>query len=395
MSRLSAGGLALGLLLAGTGGIGGVRAAEKAQQRVDPGVPLEGQRQGVAKRGPWNDAGDRSAARTRARRKAEERATKRTGRRPAPRRLIRGPQLPGPIALGGERSVRTPEPTAARPTPGAPDLAYGAFQRGYYLSAMQLALPRAEAGDPAAQTLIAELHMQGFGIARDLEAAAQWYRFAAEGGDAQAQFAYASLLLDKARRNRQVRPKAARVFMEKAAKSGHARAQFNIAQMIVADRPSYAGFEKAKPFYEAAAEAGLADAQYALATILAEGNGVPAPDEKGAREWMTRAALGGLDTAQVELGIWLVNGRGGEARPDEALEWFRRAARGGNVVAQNRLARMHAFGIGTLIDPVRAGAWHVVTKRAGYADPEMDRKYAAYTPIDRKRAVELANRWAR
>ena len=364
------------------------RASEKGQERAtDP--------QTFRKTGPWNDAGDRSAARTRARRKAEERAHRRTGRRPAPRRLIAGPALPGPIAQGGERTFETPAATADRPRLGMPDLAYGAFQRGYYLTAMQLALPRAEAGDPAAQTLIAELHMQGFGIARDLDAAAQWYRFAAEAGDAQAQFSYASLLLDRARRNRQVRPKEVRTYMERAAKQGHARAQFNIAQMLVADRPSYAGFAKAYPFYKAAAKAGLADAQYALATILADGNGVPAADETAARTWMARAAAGGLDTAQVELGIWLVNGRGGEASPKEALAWFRRAARSGNVVAQNRLARMHAFGIGTLIDPVRAGAWHVVTKRAGYTDPEMDRRYAAYKPIDKKRAIELANRWSR
>ena len=385
------------MALAGSlGPVFAVHAAQKGQERAAaPASTAPAPSETFRKGGPWNDAGDRSAARTRARRKAEERAARRTGRRPAPRRLIAGPSLRGPIAQGGERSFETPAATADRPRLGQPDLAYGAFQRGYYLTAMQLALPRAEAGDPAAQTLIAELHVQGFGIARDLDAAAQWYRFAAEAGDPQAQFAYASLLLDEARRNRQVRPKKARVIMERAAKQGHPRAQFNIAQMIVADRPSYAGFSKAHPFYEAAAKAGLADAQYALATILAEGNGVPAADETAARRWMARAAHGGLDTAQVELGIWLVNGRGGAAAPEEALAWFRRAARSGNVVAQNRLARMHAFGIGTLIDPVRAGAWHVVTKRAGYTDPEMDRRYASYEPIDKKRAIELANRWSR
>ena len=38
------------------------------------------------------------------------------------------------------------------------DDAYGAFQRGYYLTALSLALPRAEKADPAAQTLIAEIY---------------------------------------------------------------------------------------------------------------------------------------------------------------------------------------------------------------------------------------------
>src|SRR5262245_49632997 len=48
------------------------------------------------------------------------------------------------------------------------DQAYGAFQRGYFLTALALALPRAEAADPAAQTLIAELYAQGLGVGQNL-----------------------------------------------------------------------------------------------------------------------------------------------------------------------------------------------------------------------------------
>lgn len=67
------------------------------------------------------------------------------------------------------------------------DLAYGAFQRGYYLSAFKLALPRAESGEPAAQTLLAELYDRGLGVARDQKKAAIWYRFAAKTGNREAQ----------------------------------------------------------------------------------------------------------------------------------------------------------------------------------------------------------------
>ena len=49
------------------------------------------------------------------------------------------------------------------------DDAYGAFQRGYYLTALSLALPRAEDGDTAAQTLIAEIYAKGLGVAQNLE----------------------------------------------------------------------------------------------------------------------------------------------------------------------------------------------------------------------------------
>ena len=39
----------------------------------------------------------------------------------------------------------------AKPEIDATSRAFGAFQRGYYLTAMELALPRAQLGDPAAQ----------------------------------------------------------------------------------------------------------------------------------------------------------------------------------------------------------------------------------------------------
>ncbi|MEM8750885.1 MAG: tetratricopeptide repeat protein [Pseudomonadota bacterium] len=301
-----------------------------------------------------------------------------------------GPELEGPILRPGANSeADTTEPKSDRPA----DLAFGAYQRGYYLTALQLALPRAETGDPAAQTLIAELYWNGQGVARDREKAAEWYRFAADAGNSQAQFAYANILLqgkyaplDKAE---------GQAFMEKAAQAGHVRAQFNLAQLITNNRPTWAGFKQALPWYQKAAEAGLADAQYALANIHAEAKGVNFNDDELAREWLEKAAVGGFDTAQVQLGIWAANGRGGEKDEKAALIWFARAAAKNNVIAQNRLARMYAFGVGTSVDRIKAGAWHIVARRAGFNDAEMDRQFSALPKIDQTRAIELANRLSR
>ncbi|HEY4921860.1 MAG TPA: hypothetical protein VII40_17285, partial [Xanthobacteraceae bacterium] len=69
----------------------------------------------------------------------------------------------------------------ARPVPVAPatqapaanaahelDLAYGAFQRGYYLTAFAEATKRInEKGDPKSMTLIAELYANGLGVANN------------------------------------------------------------------------------------------------------------------------------------------------------------------------------------------------------------------------------------
>ena len=71
------------------------------------------------------------------------------------------------------------------------DIAYGAFQRGFYLTAFNEATKRAQQNDPAAMTLLGELYAQGLGIGRDDLKAAQWYKMAAAKGDRDAIFALA------------------------------------------------------------------------------------------------------------------------------------------------------------------------------------------------------------
>ena len=147
------------------------------------------------------------------------------------------------------------------------DEAYGAFQRGLYKTAYNLALPRAEAGDAAAQTLIAEILSRGLGVARNDAESAKWYEKAAEQGVPEAQFQYALLLLDGKYVTRD--EKAANALLQAAAEAGNRLAQFNYAQLIVQREPGPRGLERAVPYYERAAETGLADAQYAMAQVYA------------------------------------------------------------------------------------------------------------------------------
>src|SRR5271170_6050379 len=78
------------------------------------------------------------------------------------------------------------------PPPGAPgapgagelDMAYGAFQRGYFLTAFQLATERVtDKADPKSMTLLGELYAGGLAVARDDAKAAEWYKLAADRGD--------------------------------------------------------------------------------------------------------------------------------------------------------------------------------------------------------------------
>ena len=230
--------------------------------------------------------------------------------------------------------------------------AFGAFQRGYYLTAMELALPRAQLGDPAAQTLLAELFASGLGVARNMDDAAFWYKQAAENGDASAQFKYGLMLLegkyveaDKAK---------AEELMKKAADAGNAFAQFNHAQFLVSQKPGSTGLFEALPYFEKAAEQGVADAQYALAQIYRNTEGVSDEKRARARELMEKAARAGYDTAQLDYAIWLIDGVGGEKDYEAGFHWMEVAATRGNVVAQNRMAVLHINAIGTNGDPVEA-----------------------------------------
>jgi TPR repeat protein len=270
------------------------------------------------------------------------------------------------------------------------DEAYGAFQRGLYKTAYNLAITRAEAGDAAAQTLVAEILSRGLGVARNDGAAAKWYERAAEQGVPEAQFQYALLLLDGRYVTRD--DKAANALMQAAAEAGNRFAQFNYAQMLVQREPGGKGLEKAVPYYERAAATGLPDAQYAMAQVLANGVGGKLRDDKQARLLLVRAARQNYDSAQFDLGLWMADGRGGDRDMKSAFGWMKLAADGGNVAAQNRLAKFYMGGIGVDPDPILAGAWYINARRAGLNDPEMDDFLRGLTDTEMKQALERANR---
>lgn len=290
---------------------------------------------------------------------------------------------PGPLPSA---DAIDPDRFGAKPA----DAAYGAFQRGLYKTAYDLALVRAKNGDPAAQVLVAEILSRGLGVKLDAAGAAKWYQAAAERGMPEAQFQYALMLLDG--RFVQKDRKEAHALMQAAAEAGNRLAQFNFAQLLVEEDDSDAGLTRAVPYYERAAATGLADAQYAMAQIYANGVGGKARDDVQARRLLTEAALQNYDTAQFDLGGWLLDGRGGKRDLEAGFGWTKRAADGGNVAARNRLAKLYMGGIGTKPDSILAAAWYIIARRAGLIDPEMEDFMAGLTDEETKKALQQANR---
>jgi TPR repeat protein len=273
---------------------------------------------------------------------------------------------------------------------GKLDDAYGAFQRGMYLTAMNLALPKAQLGEAAAQTLVAELLNNGLGVRRNPSDAAFWYEQAANAGDANAQFKYAMMLMDGQIVAQD--KKKADVMMHKAAEGGNREAQFNIAQLLVAATPGEKGLTAALPWYEKSAEQGVPDAQYAIAELYIN---LPVSKEKKeqARSWMMKAANARFDTALYDMAVWYINGVGGERDYEQGFEWMKRAANRGHVVAQNKLAHLYINAIGTRPDPIEAAKWYILSRRAGLADLELEDFYLGIEDATQKEALHRANRF--
>lgn len=271
-----------------------------------------------------------------------------------------------------------------------PDDAYGAYQRGLYKTALEIARKRIENGDAEAMTLAAEILSRGLGVPRDLPEAARLYALAAEKGVLEAQF-QASLFLLEGKHLPKDEEKA-RDYLTKAVEGGHKLAAFNLGQLIFSKARTDEDRKKAYDYFLVAAVAGLADAQYAVSQFLANGTGGVEFDEAKARTWLEKAARQNYDTAMLDYASWLIDGIGGKRDYEAGFLWMKRAAEGGNVAAQRQLARLYENGIGVKGDTVTAAAWYVVAKRAGLKDSKLDDLLDGLTEEEMKRAIELANR---
>jgi TPR repeat protein len=147
------------------------------------------------------------------------------------------PQLPAKPAAKPQKpatprsapaSTAAPAAASAPTSPGRePDLVFGAFQRGFYLTALSLATRRVEEkGDIKAMTLLGEIYANGFGVARDDQKAAEWYKLAADRGDREAMFALAMFRLSG--RGGPINREEAIKLLAGAAKLGHVAAAYDI-----------------------------------------------------------------------------------------------------------------------------------------------------------------------
>ncbi|HVY14550.1 MAG TPA: tetratricopeptide repeat protein [Rhodopila sp.] len=165
--------------------------------------------------------------------------------------------------------------------------------------------------------------------------AAQWLEAAARYGLVEAQTLFAQLLLDG-----HALPKdSARAFrwFRIAADAGYAPAM-NMAGRCLEHAWGVArDWEAAAAWYRRAAEASLDWAQYNLANMLLRGRGVPR-DRPQALDWFLRAAAQGHAKSMNLVGRFLEEGWEMPANPSAAMAWYRRSAELGDFRGQFNLA---------------------------------------------------------
>src|SRR6516225_1033383 len=191
-----------------------------------------------------------------------------------------------------------PKPPAAAQPGRPPDLVYGAFQRGYFLTAFALATNRvtnaadANLGHPIAAYDLALLYIEGQMFPQDLARAAEFLRIAAAGGSPDAQYALGTFY-----------------------KAGRGVPQ---------------DMHQAVQLWGQAALADNVDAQVEYAIALYNGDGI-APNQEAATALFRKAAKRGSPIAQDRLARILASGRGAPIDLTEATKWHLISRAGGET----------------------------------------------------------------
>lgn len=190
-------------------------------------------------------------------------------------------------------------------------------------------------GHADALAALAELHLQGQGVAQDRLRALTEYATAAGQGHAAAQFALAQLLKTD-------HETLAFEAISRAAAGGQPQAQRAMGERYAHGSGVAQNWFEACRWYDMAAQQGDAEAQCALAACYASGKGVK-KDMAHAFLWFEKAAAQNLPQAQWNLGELYATGLPGvEADPKKATQLCKRAANAGFAPASATLGALFA-----------------------------------------------------
>jgi TPR repeat protein len=242
------------------------------------------------------------------------------------------------------------------------------FYYGEYQQVVDLVEPAAEAGNPLAQQLLADILIDGLGdIPVDEPRAIALLEASADAGFAPGQNSL-GVSYERGQGVPQDDAQAAKLYAS-AAKQGLAVAEVNLG-MFYADGIGVAEDDvRATKLFMSAAEKGDAGGMNSLAVSYEIGEGIE-QDYALALEWYHKASDAGSVIAGANIGNLYIQGLGVEQDYAEALRWIRKAAKDGNAYGQYLLGSMYEEGQGVTADLDRAIEFYTQAADGGSTNAE-------------------------
>jgi TPR repeat protein len=252
------------------------------------------------------------------------------------------------VASSG-REVQAAKPSLGPAVPQAQDQdatakALRAYNRGEYVTAMQWYRKAAQEGDANAQHAVGALYLNGLGVAPNPHEAMRWFRKAAEQGNSDAQFAIGvmygtgdSVQLDYAE---------AMKWYLKAAEQGNSEAQYNIGALYYNGLGIPKNIEEAMKWISKAAEQGNEEAKNKLKELTAASPKFDADQVAALLDKRAPSETPENLTAEYNRGVAYQNGEGVAKNLIQAATWYFRAALQSYEPAKIALARLNVRVIG-------------------------------------------------
>ena len=173
----------------------------------------------------------------------------------------------------------------------------------FFKASIQEIRSSAEKGNATDEMFLAMSYAFGYGSKPHGPNAIEWFKKAAEHGNAQAEEQLGALY------------------------------EYGLEDLVPQD------YREAIKWYKQAAEHGSARAQFALGLRYSEGDLVPQNSKESAK-WIRKSAESGYPKAQYTIGLCYLVGEGVAKSDAEAAKWFRKAAEQGHREAEKELKQL-------------------------------------------------------
>ena len=205
---------------------------------------------------------------------------------------------------------------------------------------LELMLPRAEAGDPRAQTLVGMVYSRGLEIPADSAKAIYWLTPAAESGNEQAMFILGGEYLKQyiADGSQEAAEQGAK-YMQPLADKRNREAELIVGRLYC----NLEKYEKALPYLETTAAAGDTESQLNLGFMYLSGSGVQKNYTKSLFWYNKYLEVEKNSDVQSTVGA-IYYELGGEDNYAKAYNYFMLSANNGNFYGYTYLGIMYLFG---------------------------------------------------